>query len=204
MPNTAREPIGPGSATLKLKDGGGTRGVVTGVAEADVTLAVSLRLRILLRGAGVRVVMTRATTHGVSMGNVARAAIANRARAALFVRIHADGSQDPRDSGTHTLHPAYRRGWTDGIHARSKHAARLVQTELVRALRSRDRGLDERSDITGFNWSKVPAILPELGFMTNSREDRLLTSRAYQQRAAVGLCRGILRYLRRDALACRD
>ena len=203
LPNPAREPIGPRATTQKVKDGGGTRGAVTGVAEADVTLAVSLRLRVLLRRAGVGVVMTRTTTRGVSMGNVARAGIANRARAALFVRVHADGSENPRDSGTHTLYPAYRRGWTDDIHARSKRAARLVQTELVRALGSRDRGVHERADITGFNWSNVPAILPELGFMTNTREDRLLTSPAYQRRAAVGLCRGVLRYLGRDASACR-
>ena len=203
LPNPAREPIGPGSPTSKVKDGGGTRGVVTGVAEADVTLAVSLRLRVLLRRAGVRVVMTRTTTRGVSLGNVARAAVANRARAALFVRVHADGSQDAHESGTHTLYPAYRHGWTDDIHARSRRAAELVQAELVRALRSRDRGLDPRADITGFNWSNVPAILPELGFMTNPREDRLLTSRSYQQRAALGLCRGILRYLERNASLCR-
>ena len=169
-----------------------------------MTLAVSLRLRMLLRRAGIGVVMTRTTTRGVSMGNVGRAAIANRARAALFVRVHADGSENPRDSGTHTLYPEYRRGWTDAIYTRSRRAATLVQTELVRALGSRNRGVHARGDITGFNWSKVPAILPELGFMTNAREDRLLTSPSYQHRAAVGLCRGILLYLRRNPSACGD
>lgn len=202
LPNGDTEPIGPGSQQRKIKDGGGSRGAVTGTPEAVVALQISLRLRPLLRRAGVVVVMTRTRTAGRSMGNVARAQIANRARAALFLRIHADGSTTSADRGTHTLYPAYRRGWTDDIYGRSRRAAQLVQGELVRSLRSRNRGLQERSDITGFNWADVPSLLVEVGFLTNPSEDRLLTSPAYQQRAATGLCRGTLRFLGRSTAAC--
>ena len=200
--NTTTEPIGPGSSTRKIKDGGGTNGVVTGLREAELNLRVALRLRPLLQRAGLRVVMTRTRTDGTSIGNVARAGIANRAGATLFLRIHADGSTDPSVRGTHTLYPALRRGWTDDIYARSKRAARLVQAELRAALGFPDRGLQERSDFTGFNWADVPAILVEMGFMTNPTEDRLLATPAYQQRAAVGLCRGTLRFLGRSPAAC--
>jgi N-acetylmuramoyl-L-alanine amidase len=147
-------------------------------------------------------VRSRTRTAGTSIGNVARARIANRAHAALFLRIHADGSLDPSTRGTHTLYPAFQRGWTDDIYSRSRRAARLVQAELVRALGFPDRGLQERSDYTGFNWSNVPAILVELGFMTNPTEDRLLATPAYEQRAAVGLCRGTLRFLDRSPAGC--
>jgi len=200
--NLATEPIGPGSSVRKILDGGGTRGVVTGIPEADLNLAVALRLRRLLRRAGVRVVMTRTTTSGTSMGNIARAEIANRAHAALFLRIHADGSADPSADGTHTLYPALEKGWTDDIYARSRRAARIVQAALVRALGFPDRGLQEHTDFTGFNWSNVPVILVELGFMTNPTEDRLLATDRYRQRAAQGLCRGTLRYLGRSPTAC--
>jgi N-acetylmuramoyl-L-alanine amidase len=201
--NPDTEPIGPGSTTLKIKDGGGTHGVVSGLREADLDLRVALRLRRLLRDGGIRVVMTRTRTAGTSMGNVARARIANRAGAALFVRVHADGSTDRRARGTHTLHPALRRGWTDDVYSASKRAARLVQDELVRSLGFPDRGLQERSDFTGFNWADVPVLLAELGFMTNPTEDRLLATAAYQRRAAVGLCRGTMRFLGRSPAACR-
>lgn len=201
--NLATEPIGPGSPTRKIKDGGGTRGVVSGLAEAELNLAVAQRLRPLLERAGVRVVMTRTRTARTSMGNVARARIANRAGAALFLRIHADGSADRSVRGTHTLYPALRRGWTDDVHAESRRAAALVQRELVRALGFPDRGLQERSDFTGFNWADVPVILVELGFMTNPTDDRLLATPAYQRRAALGLCRGALRFLGRDPSLCR-
>ena len=195
LANLRTEPIGPGSATRKILDGGGTHGVVTGIREPDLTLAVSLRLRHLLRRAGVRVVMTRTRTAGESMGNVARARIANGARAGLFLRVHADGAGSSDARGTHTLTPALRRGWTDDVYADSRRAARLVQAELVRALRFPDRGIHERLDYTGFNWADVPVILVELGFMTNPSEDRALARPAVRERAAVGLCRGTLRFL---------
>lgn len=200
--NPATEPIGPGSATRKIKDGGGTHGVVSGLTEAELNLRVALRLRRLLEHAGVRVVMTRKRTAGTSIGNIARARIANRAGAALFLRIHADGSTDRSARGTHTLYPTLRTGWTDDIYAASRRAARIVQSELVRSLGFPDRGLQERPDFTGFNWADVPAILVEMGFMTNPTEDRLLAMPAYEQRAAVGLCRGAMRFLGRSSAAC--
>ena len=193
--NLATEPIGPGSTTRKIKDGGGTRGAVTGIREADLVLDVSLRLRTLLRRAGVSVVMTRTRTAGASMGNVARARMANRAGAALFLRVHADGHANRSVRGTHTLAPAPRRGWTDDVYDASRRAATVLQPELVRSLGFPDRGIGERSDFTGFNWADVPVVLVELGFMTNPVEDRLLARTGVRDRAALGLCRGTLRFL---------
>lgn len=203
LANPETEPIGPGSATRKIKDGGGTSGVVTGSREADLVLDVSLRLRVLLRRAGVNVVMTRTRTTGRSMGNIARARIANRARAALFLRVHADGHPDADVRGSHTLVPAFRAGWTDDVHRESRRAARAVQGELLRALGFPDRGIQERSDFTGFNWADVPVILVELGFMTNPVEDRALARPAVRAHAAQGLCRGTLTYLRLPPVRCR-
>ncbi len=200
--NLATEPIGPGSSTRKIKDGGGTHGVVSGTTEAELNLAVSFRLRALLEGAGIRVVMTRSRTAGTSVGNVARAGIANRAGAALFLRIHADGASSSGARGTHTLYPALRAGWTDDIYRQSRAAARIVQQQLLRTLGFPDRGLQERSDLTGFNWADVPAILVEIGFMTNPAEDTVLATDTYRGRAARGLCSGVLRFLGRSAAPC--
>ena len=200
--NLATEPIGPGSSTRKIKDGGGTHGVVTGIREPDLTLDVSLRLRRLLRAAGVRVVMTRTRTSGASMGNIVRARIANDAGAALFLRVHADGASSASARGTHTLTPALRRGWTDDVYASSRRAAALVQTELVRTLGFPNRGIQERSDFTGFNWADVPVVLVEMGFMTNPTEDRALARPTVRQRAALGLCRGTLRFLGLEPARC--
>ena len=186
-----REPIGPGSRTLKIKDGGGAPG------EADAVLAIAKRTRTLLLRRGYRVAMTRtgATFRYGNGGNVARAQFCNRRRAALMVRIHADGSSDPSTHGVSTLYPAFRRGWTDDIYARSLRAARLVQRSIVGATRAADRGIVPRSDLTGFNWADVPVILTETGFMSNPRERRLLRSGAYQARVARGLTAGVTAFV---------
>jgi len=200
--NLETEPIGPDSATRKIKDGGGTRGVVSGTTEAQLNLAISLRVSALLERAGVRVVMTRTRTVGTSIGNVARARIANRAGAALFLRIHADGASSSGARGSHTLYPALRPGWTDDIYADSRAAAVTVQQELVRSLGFPDRGLQERGDFTGFNWADVPTILVEVGFMTNPTEDRALATEAVRTKAARGICRGALLTLRLSPARC--
>ena len=93
------------------------------------------------------------------------------------------------------LYPALRAGWTDDILPASREAAEHVQRELVRALGSRDLGVVERADLTGFNWADVPAILCEVGFMSNPDEDRRLASPRYQRRAARGMARAIERFV---------
>ena len=181
------EPIGPGSSVRKVKDAGGAPG------EAPVALAIARKTRTLLLGRGYRVVMTRAGptfTYG-SGGNVARAQFCNRRGAKLMLRIHADGSASSSNHGLSTLYPAFHRGWTDDIYAQSLRAARLVQRATRSVTRARDLGLVRRSDLTGFNWADVPAILVETGFMTNPTERRLLQSNGYQWKVARGLAAGV-------------
>ena len=182
------EPIGPRSSTRKIKDGGGAPG------EAPVALAIALRTRALLQRDGYRVAMTR-TGRTYAGGNVARAHFCNIRRAALMIRIHADGSSDTSQHGIKTLVPVFHRGWTDDIYARSLRAGRDVQSALVRSTGARNAGILFRSDLTGFNWADVPAILVETGFMTNPTEGRLLRSAAYQQKIARGLVAGAQAFL---------
>jgi N-acetylmuramoyl-L-alanine amidase len=180
------EAIGPGSGVLKIKDGGGATG------EAAVALAIATRTRTLLLRHGYRVAMTRTGPvfrYG-NGGNIARAEFCNRHGASLMLRIHADGATDGSLHGFATLYPAWHRGWTDDIYKRSLKAARLVQAAAVRATGAADRGLVKRTDLTGFNWANVPAILVECGFMSNPAERRLLQSNAYEWKVARGLAAG--------------
>ena len=186
------EPIGPGSRELKIKDGGGAPG------EAQVALAIALRTRRLLLARGYRVAMTRTgpTIHlGNGDGNIARARFCNRRHAALMVRIHADGAADRSLHGVSTLVPAWRRGWTNDIYGRSVRAGRALQKGVTRATGAADRGIVQRSDLTGFNWADVPVVLVESGFLSNPTEARRLKTAAYQQRVALGLTRGVSAFL---------
>jgi N-acetylmuramoyl-L-alanine amidase len=181
------EPIGPGSGVMKIKDGGGASG------EAVVNLAIAKRTRTLLLQRGYRVAMTRtgAVFRYGNGGNIARAQFCNRRHAALMLRIHADGSTNTSMHGFQTLYPAWHKGWTDDIYTRSLRAARLVQAATVRATGAANLGLVKRTDLTGFNWANVPAILVECGFMSNPPERRLLQSSTYEWKLARGLTAGV-------------
>ena len=186
-----REPIGPGSHTLKIKDGGGTNG------EAPVALAIAKRTRALLLGRGYRVAMTRTgpTFDRGNGGNIARAQFCNARHAALMIRIHADGSHDRDLHGALTLVPAFHIGWTDDIYRRSVRAGSLVQKAVVLATGAKDLGILQRRDLTGFNWANVPAVLVETGFMTNPRERRLLQSSSYEWKVARGIAAGTIAFV---------
>ncbi|MHB9149908.1 MAG: N-acetylmuramoyl-L-alanine amidase [Thermoleophilia bacterium] len=192
--NNSQEPIGPGASETKAKVSSGTSGVATGVPEGQLTLSVGLKLRDALKARGVKVIMTR-TSQDVDISNVERTQIANQAHADLYIRIHADGSDSGATRGIHVLYPASIPGWTDDVAAASRRAAELARAALVAATGAPDRGLDARKDMTGFNWSDVPVILPEIGFMTNSQEDRLLNDDAYQDKIAGALAEAALRFL---------
>ena len=186
-PDLSTEPIGPGSSTYKIKDGGGAPG------EATVVLQIGLKLRSLLLARGYRVAMTRTTmdfSYG-NGGNIARAQFCNRHDAALMLRLHADGSTDRSRHGVSTLYPAWHPGWTDDIFYPSRRAARLVQAAVVRSTGAANLGLVARGDLTGFNWANVPAILVEEGFMTNPTEGARLKTAWYQWKVARGLAKGV-------------
>ena len=59
---------------------------------------------------------------------------------------------------------------------------------------AKNRGLSKRDDQTGFNWSTVPVITIEMGFMSNEQEDVKLVSEDYQRLCAQGLCEGIAQW----------
>jgi N-acetylmuramoyl-L-alanine amidase len=187
------EPLGPGSREMKPSASAGARGAATGAAESEVALAIAKELRRELVSRGVQVVMTR-TTDKVRLSNRQRAEIANRAAADLFVRVHADGSANRSTHGISTLFPAGTR-WTKAISGRSERAARVVHRSVVHSTGASDRGIVSRGDITGFNWSRVPAIIVETGFLSNPGEDRLLATSAYRRKLAAGMADGIMAYL---------
>ncbi|TML39788.1 MAG: N-acetylmuramoyl-L-alanine amidase [Actinobacteria bacterium] len=109
----------------------------------------------------------------------------------------ADTAAAARLSRRDDAHRAWHKGWTDDIYTRSLKAARLVQAATVRSTGAADRGLVKRTDLTGFNWANVPAILTECGFMSNPTERRLLQSSAYEWKVARGLTAGAAAFISR-------
>jgi N-acetylmuramoyl-L-alanine amidase len=192
--NDGLEPLGPGSSTMKSKVSAGTSGVTAGM-EYAVVLAVGLRLRDLLEDDGTSVVMTR-TINAVDISNRERALMANACHADLFIRLHCNSGSGPGGTGgCFALNPVNITGWTDDVYAESLRAAQIIQPIFAHDTGRIDLGLTPRSDMTGFNWSDVPVVLPEMLHMGNAAEDALVATPAFRQTMAAALERGILQYL---------
>jgi len=190
----AMEPIGPGSTRKKPAVASGTSGRYTHTPEYKRNLQVALKLRDRLVRQGVKVVMIR-TGNAVNIANSVRAKIANAAGSDLFVRLHCDGSTVHSLHGISTLTPG-RNVWTRPIVARSRIAANLLHHGMLRSTGARDRGVVPRTDMAGFNWATVPSVIVEMGFMSNTAEDRRMATVAYRDKLAAGLEAGTMAYLR--------
>ncbi|MBE7024266.1 MAG: N-acetylmuramoyl-L-alanine amidase [Ruminococcaceae bacterium] len=185
-----QEPIAPGSSTTKIAFADGTRG--KNQTEEQLNLKVSKKLQELLLNLGAEVHMTR-TEHESDMTNVDRAVFANDLNADLSVKIHADGNNSPSAKGISMLVPS-NNYVPAAVYEESAVAGAIILDEVVAATGGINRGVVKRNDLTGFNWSTVPIILLEMGFMTNPEEDALLETEAYQQKVAQGLANGIVKY----------
>ena len=187
------EPIGPGSSARKPRVESGAAGVVTHRPESLDNLQIALKLRDVLVKRGVTVVMVR-TKQKVDIPNSKRAKIANAAHADLFVRLHCDGVTSSSVKGVLTLVPAKNK-WTSPIVKASARSGRDIQRAVVKLTHAKNRGITKRGDLSGFNWSKVPTSLIEMGLMSNRAEDRKLASASYQNKLAVGIANGIMSFL---------
>lgn len=176
--NLKLEPIGPGATTQKYKVTDGTTGVVTKKREAVLVLEMAFVLKEKLEAKGMQVLMTR-TSQDVDISNKERATLANDHKANLFLRLHADGSENPNQSGFAVLTPAEGSPYTKAIYAESLQISQTIVNKMRENQQVKVNGIKFRDDLSGFNWSKVPGVLLELGFMSNPEEDKKLSDPQY-------------------------
>ncbi|EMY4797344.1 N-acetylmuramoyl-L-alanine amidase [Bacillus cereus group sp. Bc256] len=176
--NLNLEPIGPGATTQKYKVTDGTTGVVTKKREAVLVLEMAFVLKEKLEAKGMQVLMTR-TSQDVDISNKERATFANDHKANLFLRLHADGSENPNQSGFAVLTPAEGSPYTKEIYAESLQISQTIVNKMRENQQVKVNGIKFRDDLSGFNWSKVPGVLLELGFMSNHEEDKKLSDPQY-------------------------
>lgn len=188
--NSEKEPVGPGTAEMKAKVASGTSGCVSGLNEYELTLQVALKLQKELESRGYNVIMIR-TSNNVDISNAERAVIANDAGADAFVRIHANGSEDPSVNGALTICQTPDNIYNGSLYSESRKLASFVLDEMVSSTGCKKQYIMETDGMSGINWAQVPVTIVEMGYMTNPEEDAKMATENYQTAIAEGIANGI-------------
>jgi len=188
---------------------------VSGRYEKAVNLATAQLVAAKLRARGVRVTMTRSDDRFIELND--RAATGNRARADAFVSIHADSSESRSAFGYAAYVVHTKNGYSDSDRAGkiarecgldfyackstlarnragNMRLASAVRTHMRGATSSPDRGT-RLGALRVLERSLCPAVLIELGFLSNPMEESRLFQPDYQDRLASAISDGIAAFL---------
>lgn len=191
--NSQLEPIGPGAKTKKAKVAGGTTGSYTKVPEYKVTLQVSKKLQNELESRGYEVIMIR-EKNNVNISNAERAETANKSDADIFLRIHCNGSENTSVSGALTMCQTKKNPYNSALYKESRKLSEDILNSLCKKTNAKKRSIIETDTMSGINWCEIPVTIVEMGFMTNTQEDKLLTMDSYQDKLAAGMANGVDKY----------
>lgn len=199
-------------------DPGATAG--EGATEKDLTLLLARQLKAgLERNLNLRVVLTRNGDADLSLDS--RSALANQYKGDLFISLHLNSSPNTSARGAETYFssldasdPEARRRATfenassDPLYdlelmlwdlaqsrylGQSQSLAGLVQAELNQQLKLRNRGV-KQAPFRVLLGAAMPAVLVELGFLSNRSEKTKLLDSAYRAELTDALVRAVARY----------
>ncbi|MEW6424351.1 MAG: N-acetylmuramoyl-L-alanine amidase CwlD [Bacillota bacterium] len=167
------------------------------ILEKDIVLEVGHKLAVFLQQGGAQTIMTRKTDTDLSDPELRglsakkrqdlarRVALANDSGADLMISIHINSFPDTRQHGAQTFYQASL--------SESRLLALAIQKELNYLLKD-----DRRTPLTGNYYilkeTKIPAVIVEIGFLSNPQEYRLLQDPAYQTKIAWSLYAGLVYY----------
>ena len=189
--------------------------------EKDLALELARQLeRRLEETLNVRVVLTRTSDAGMTLD--ARAALANQYKGDLFISLHLNASPNSGARGAETYFSSIEASDTEAMRTaavenrsagdplydlqlmlwdlaqsrylrQSQSFAGLVQAELNAALGLRNRGV-KQAPFRVLLGAAMPAVLVEMGFLSNPNEQARLRSEQYRSELVDALVRAISRY----------
>jgi N-acetylmuramoyl-L-alanine amidase len=187
--NTTQPPAAAPVLPLKGKKivldpghGGTDPGAVRGeVEEAQLTLAIALKLKKLLEAQGAKVVLTRADDSDKELNE--RTDLSNHERPNIFVSIHINASNNSKADGIETYYYT----------AQSRVLAKCLFEEMVATLGAKANWVHQRS-LYVCRLTDAPAVLVEVGYISNKVKREKLTTSQYQDLIAEALEKGIIKY----------
>lgn len=174
----------------------------SGIKEKDITLMVGQKLGRILSGAGAAVILTREEDVDLSdpgpgtllekkrQDLARRVAYANQREADLFLSIHVNSFPSSRWWGAQTF---YLRDSPTG-----KQLAQAIQEELIRVLGDNNRRKVKPEIYFIMQNTHMPAVIIEVGFISNPREEKLLMDPLYQEKIAQAIYAGVVQYYRQE------
>ena len=193
-----------------------------GLKEKYLALDIAKRLRAQLQQHGLTVAMTRDSDRFIPLSG--RPAIANRMNADLFVSVHINANRNRRVSGIEVYYPrasvvsasaqwpptvlptevadpsdSVKQVLWDLVLKLTRAQSRRLASSVCRAMRTglqvNCRGIKPaRFVVLREAW--MPAILVEVGYVSNQTEASRLRRADYREAAAQSISQGILAYIR--------
>jgi len=156
--------------------------------EKDLALKASLKLADQLKQLGFKTYLTRSTDEYVDLYD--RADIANDLKATLFVSIHINAHTNTDASGVEVLYNSDDMSTGKGL-------AQDIQDYLVSDLKAVDRGIVKRPNLVVLRVTTMPAVLCELGFISNPSDQQKLMTDSYLDKSANAIVKGIVKFIDR-------
>lgn len=169
--------------------GGGDQGAKVGsVIEKKIAMQTAIYLKRYLTQKGLRVVLTRSGDQMVSLDK--RASIANKTKCHLFVSLHFNAHHNTGVQGIEVFY--YNKGiqWRK---VRSKRIADKVLKEVLGSTKALSRGV-KHGNYHVVRETKMPAILVEGGFITNSEERQKIQNPAHLKKLAHSIGKAVHSY----------
>ena len=187
------EPSAPGSSEMKAKSTTGTQGRFSGKPEYELNLEVSLLLREELEERGYEVILTR-EDNDTAISNAERAAMAYEEGGDIYVRIHANGVDDSGVNGALAMVPSAQNPYVGDLAEESRLLADCVLNAYCEKAGFASLGIQYYDNMTGINWSRLPVMILEMGFMTNESDDLRMADASVQELMAEGIADGVDAY----------
>ncbi len=154
-----------------------------GLLEKDVTLNIGLKLDELLINNGFTVITTRVEDKFMELAD--RTKLLNNAKCDMAVSIHVNSSTNKSAN--------YIATYIQGKGGQAEILANHVQKQLVATTKFPDGGVR----VENFHMTRettMPAVLVELGFISNPEQEKWLREKSNQDKLAVAICKGICDY----------
>ncbi|AZR74344.1 hypothetical protein BBF96_13670 [Anoxybacter fermentans] len=115
-----------------------------------------------------------------------RAQIANMFKANIFISLHFNAHENHAANGVESW---YFQGSVKG-----RHLAECIQNQLIKKFKMRNRGIKGTNKLIVLRKTLMPAVLIELGFISNPKDREIMASSDYPQNAACAIADGVDSY----------